>query len=227
MLIESLLKKGDRRMAEKKRLETLAVNLNTARAFRNKYRFSKLYFIYSNSSDSLLKGAKTNIFLDSLLQIDPSITLSETFYLLSESDFIYNSSIGFVPEDSAMVQVERGNPGTPSAIVLKNKYGHQLKKPFPYYAHWPGFLKKKSRTYVYMEGKSVLFEVGGNNSPDVEYGPYKFEGKPLGLNLSKESTYDVLAALVGNLNSNLEQYYRKNPSPEGHKYFEDAKPFFY
>src|SRR5688572_21116403 len=51
MLINELRKRGEDDQAEIKRLEQAAANLNMMRAFRDNYRFSKVYFIYSSSSD--------------------------------------------------------------------------------------------------------------------------------------------------------------------------------
>lgn len=132
IIIEALRKQGNIKLAEKKKLEQFAVNKTIITAFNDFYKFSKVYFIKSNYTDSLLKGKRTNIFLDTNVQINPSITLTETFYLIAEKDFVYNSSIGFVKEDSAKYQVEQGNSVNEAAFVIKNKYGHQLKSPFPF-----------------------------------------------------------------------------------------------
>jgi hypothetical protein len=227
-LIDALRKNGNEVLAEKKRLETLAMNLNISRAFRTNYDFSKVYFIYSNSSDSLLNGARSNIFLDTNLSVDPSIVMNEKFYLLAERDYIYNSSIGFVPEDSAKVQVEAGNPTTQAGIVVKNKYGHQLKKPFPYNAYLIGVLKSIYYSVVVIHGKEITFNV--ENPVGIGSGDkikYDYNGKPLILAIPKDFTYDVYSVYVSNLNSNFYQYYRENRSPESNKYFKDCKPFLY
>ncbi|MBL7931391.1 MAG: hypothetical protein JNL60_05800, partial [Bacteroidia bacterium] len=136
LLIDALQKEGKDELAEQKRMEALGINKNISRAFRKNYTFSKIYFIYSSSSDTLLKGARSNIFLDSNLVVDPNLTMNESFYLICEGDYVYNSSIGFVPEDSARFQTERGNPTVEAPIVVKNKYGHQLKRPFPFSEHF-------------------------------------------------------------------------------------------
>ena len=64
LLIQSLLKQNQTNLALEKQLETAAINVNTMRAYINNYTFSKLYFIFSNSSDSLINGHRKNIFLE-------------------------------------------------------------------------------------------------------------------------------------------------------------------
>jgi hypothetical protein len=123
-LLESLRKMGKADLATQKEYEMLAINKNIMMAFKRQYNFSAVYFFFSSSSDSLLKGARSGIFLDTNLTVDPAITLKEKFYLLAEKDVVYNSSIGFVQEDTARAIKEIGNPSKEAAIVLKNKYGH-------------------------------------------------------------------------------------------------------
>ena len=109
ILINELKKRGQDDLAEKARLEQAAININTIRAYLHNYKFSPVYFLYSNHSDTLLKGTTSGVFVDSTLKVNPAITMKEKFYLLADNDFVYNSSIGFVPEDSAKFVAERGN----------------------------------------------------------------------------------------------------------------------
>lgn len=132
-LIESLKKMGKADLAAQKEYEMMAINKNIVMAFTRYYNFSKVYFFFSNNSDSLFKGARSGIFLDTNLVMDPKIEMKENFYLLAEKDDAYNSSIGFVKEDTARYIKETGNASKEAAMVIKNKYGHQLKDPFPFY----------------------------------------------------------------------------------------------
>lgn len=132
-LIESLKKMGKADLAAQKEYEMMAINKNIVMAFTRYYTFSKVYFFFSNHSDSLLKGARSGIFLDTNLVVDPKIEMKESFYLLAEKDMSYNSSIGFVKEDTARFIKETGNASKECAMVIKNKYGHQLKDPFPFF----------------------------------------------------------------------------------------------
>ena len=132
-LIESLRKMGKADLAAQKEQEMMAINKNIVMAFTRYYNFSKVYFFFSNHSDTLLKGARSGIFLDTNLVVDSKIEMKENFYLLAEKDDAYNSSIGFVKEDTARFVKEAGNASKEAAMVIKNKYGHQLKDPFPFY----------------------------------------------------------------------------------------------
>lgn len=226
-LIEALEKEGNKAMAEQKRLEMLAVNLNISRAFRANYKFSKLYFTYTTYGDSLLNGKRSGIFLDSTLKIDPSITMNESFYLVSESDALYNSSIGFVPEDSAKKVVEQGNPTLSDVpIVLKNKYGHQLKRPFPFYAKNDLIPASNNgfKTYIFINGIPLPFYIGFKTDKNGE--PYVYMGSDLYLTIGKSYTYPRLSEAVSNLDSDLEGYYRSTRAPDADKYPE-IKPFLY
>jgi hypothetical protein len=136
--IDMLLKAGNADMATQKKNETFIVNKNIVRAYTTLYTFSKVYFFYSNNSDTLSKGARTGIFLDTNLNIDPKIVYNENYYLIAERDDAYNSSIGFVKEDTARFIKETGNPVKEMAIIIKNKFGHQLKEPFPYLVYPSG-----------------------------------------------------------------------------------------
>lgn len=227
LLIDALLKDGNTRLAEQKRLEVLARNINISKAYRNSYKFSKVYFIYSNQYDSLLKGVRSHIFLDTNLTIDPNIVMTESFYLMAETDNLYNSSIGFVPEDSARFEVERGNPSrTNVPIVLKNKYGHQLKRPFPFTegAGWV-LTNKDPKVYISINGIPIPFYIKENGSGKVkEY--YMFEGRPMMLTIPKAFTYRWLSVAVENLNNSLESFYRESPKPDATK-IALVKPFLY
>lgn len=221
ILIEALSKRGDSRMAEKIRLEALARNLNITRAYNNKYNFSKVYFIYSTYADSLLKGARSHIFLDSTLVIDTNIIMREHFYLIAETDNIYNSSIGFVPEDSAKFISEKGSKTTTeAAIVLKNKYGHQLKKPFPYLSYEFPFRKAIYNQLITINAVPILFNA------DKKQTTYLFEGKPLELIIPADFTYTIFSYYVDLLNDNLHQYFRESPKPDATK-IALVKPFLY
>lgn len=214
ILINALKKKGDEKLAEQTRLEAAGINVNIIRAFRSYYTFSKVYFIYSNAGDSLLNGVRENIFLDSNLLVDPKIKMEEKFYLIAQVDRVYNSSIGFVPEDSARFYTESGTSNNvDSYIVIKNKYGHQLKKPFPYanaikmsLQKYPGLI------YIGINGTQYPFNVGAykNKSGAVSY---KHNGEKIVLSIPKYLTFERLANTVELMNENFYRYYQGSPPP--------------
>jgi hypothetical protein len=200
-LIDGLKKMGKADLAAQKELEFLAINKNIVMAFTRYYNFSKVYFFYSTSSDTLLKGARSGIFLDTNLVVDPKIEMKETFYLLAEHDDAYNSSIGFVPEDTARFIKETGNPSKEAAMVIKNKYGHQLKDPFPF------FVINKSTTV-------------GTPVTNVMLG-----GVVVPVTVERKNRLEKHYAYVTNLNKHFTNFYEENITFEVHD--PEVKPFLY
>jgi hypothetical protein len=143
LLIESLKKMGKADLATQKEYENYAFNKNLVKAFKSCYTFSRVYFFFGDDTDTLWNGARSGIFLDTNLTADNTIVMNENFYMLLEKDDIYNSSIGFVKEDTARFIKEKGTViGHEAYPIMKNKYGHQVKAPFPMssgsYAEDPG-----------------------------------------------------------------------------------------
>ena len=200
-LIDALKKMGKADLAAQKEYEMMAINKNIVMAFTRYYNFSKVYFFFSNHSDTLLKGARSGIFLDTNLVVDPKIEMTESFYLLAEKDDAYNSSIGFVKEDTAKYIKETGNASKECAIVIKNKYSHQLKDPFPFFVISRSAVPGTPVTNVMIGGVIV---------------PVKLEKKH---RLERHYSYVI------NLNKDLQSFYTQN------KAFEvtdpDIKPFLY
>jgi hypothetical protein len=204
-LIEALKKQGKQELAIQKEAEQLAITKNTILAYTSKLTFCKVYFIYSDFADSLLHGARKGIFLDSSLTINPSIEMSEQFYLIAERDYAYNSSIGFVKQDSAKYVFEAGNPVKEMAVVVKNKYGHQLKGPFPYYV--------KDKTYA------------GVNASVNQY--VVLNGKTHLVTIGKQFSKEKLFLYMGVLDDNLRQFYQSTSTPEIEKINPEILPFLY
>jgi hypothetical protein len=236
-LIDELIAQGKMDLATEKEKEQYVINANTYAAYRDYFKFCKVYFILSNSSDSLLNGARTGIFLDSTLKIDPSITMNEKFYLLAERDYGYNSSIGFVAEDTARKVVEGGNPVKEMAVVLKNKYGHQLKAPFPYSVKEKNFMDALFDIPVTTSGTvgkdmTVSYTINRTYLADIKD---KDAGKPVKQKTSgnttakikKQFTYEKIALAVDELNDELERFYRSSPKIEESKMDASVKPFLY
>jgi hypothetical protein len=225
LTINALTKAGNKAMAKKKTLEILAINLNITRAFRSIYTFSKVYFMYSNYTDSLLNGQRKNIFLDTNLVIDSNIEMNESFYLIAESDEVFNSSIGFVPEDSARFVSEHGSKSSTYApIIIKNKYGHQLKRPFPYLYYGFPIAKPIYNETVLISGKSVPFNVMGNLFRDKI--TYPCEGKSMKLLIPEDFTYSRISYYVYSLNDNLKEFFQANPQINATE-LSLLKPFLY
>lgn len=181
---------------EKKALEVIAetefYTKLMMKAYAKEFSFCKVYFMFAHSSDSLLKGVRKGIFIDTTLKVNESIVMNETFYILAEKDHVYNSTIGFVKEDTARYVNEAGNKTIDAAVVLKNKYGHQLKSPFPY------FIKKsfiKSSSFYLQIGNVVI-------SPGVI--------KEVKFYLSKDITPEKQGIYLRQLSETLQRFYQQS-----------------
>lgn len=228
--IQVLRNEGQLAAADQKMLETAAMNKSLMLAFLKTYTFSKVYFIYSHSSDSLYNGLRKGIFLDTSLAINTSIVMNESFYLIAESDRIYNSSIGFVNEAIAEKQIEKGNPsGGDALIVVKNKYGHQLKKPFPFSAGNGIVIKKvPAEVPMILYGTNVVFNVGQTNKVAGEEVYSTFNGRKLKLQLPKTYSPEIIEMIVSMFNYDLLNFYQRNAPPvENSPMHTEVKPFLY
>jgi len=228
-LIDALIAKGNPELANQKEIETFVMNKNIMMAYLKSYNFSKIYFINSQFSDSLLRGTRAGIFLDTNMQIDPNINMSESFYLLAERDFAYNSSIGFVPLDSAEKVVECGNPGAEMSVVIKNKFGHQLKNPFPYaegdytlsgikYEFIGARDNKLGFVWFLVESSKQEMEIKKLNPQYNDW--IKFE-------IKKQFEISKLLLPIQQLNQNLKAYYQATPPPDLSRVDPEIKKFLY
>jgi len=238
ILIEQLRKAGKLELAKQKLMEQYAINKNTMFAYLDNLNFCKLYFIYSNSSDSLMNGTRKGIFLDTTLTVDLSIELKESFYVLAERDYGYNSSIGFVKEDSAKYVKEHGSAVKMMAIVLKNKYGHQLKAPFPYLVKEKNFMdadldfpmnvteNEKGLHFEFKVYKSYFADLAENSNNRSKY-LVKEEGNTRIVHLKKQFTYEKITDAITQLNTELERFYKQAPSIDIKKLDKKFYPFLY
>jgi hypothetical protein len=188
-LAEQLRKRGENDLALQKEHEAFAINKNIVRAYVRYYTFSKVYFFLSEQSDTILKGARSGVFVDTNLVIDPSITMNETFYLIAEKDEVYNSSIGFVKEDTARFIKETGNATRDVPIVVKNKYSHQLKEPFPFFVPY----------------NAKVLTQGGNVTVMIN-----FKGAVLPVSLNKRNAPEKHYSYIQELNANFNRFYQVN-----------------
>ncbi|PBQ32123.1 hypothetical protein CNR22_10180 [Sphingobacteriaceae bacterium] len=240
LLIDELLKQGNQSLALEKQLELFAVNRNTLFAYKENLNFCKVYFMYSNYSDSLLNGKRDGIFLDTNLVIDPSIKMKEEFYIIAESDFAYSSSIGFVPEDSARTIKETGNPIKLMAVVLKNKYGHQLKSPMPYATRDINFSPTNyffPVSYTPAQNglaTAIYFPVNRTFLRDLKENP---DNKTVltkndvnvvtKVKLKKEYTYEKISSSISQLNISLYETFKEYPKPDVNRINSKIKPLLY
>lgn len=239
LLIDQLKKQGNYELALQKQLEQFAINRNIMFAYRENFTFCNVYFIYSHFSDSLLNGCRQGVFLDTNLTIDPSIKMTEGFYIVAEKDFAYSSSIGFIEEKLARSVKEGGNPIRMMAIVLKNKYGHQLKSPMPYSIEEKTFSDVRypyQISYVSSDSGavSIRFPIKRTYFSDLKNAPLSViinrheNGYTItSIKLKKESSYEKSSAAVGRLNEDLFEIYKTYPKPDIERVKYLIKPFLY
>lgn len=238
LLIEQLQKSGQKEMARQKLMEQYAMNKNTMLAYLDNFNFCKLYFIYSNSSDSLLNGIRKGIFLDTTLNIDPKIELTQNFYVIAERDYGYNSTIGFVKEDSARLVKEGGTAVRMMAVVLKNKYYHQLKAPFPYLVKEKNFMdanldfpitvieSDSSLHFQYTVNKTYFAELAANPNNKASVTVHE-SGTTKIVHVKKQFTYEKVSDAIILLNEALERFYNTSPRLNPKKLDPRFLPYLY
>jgi hypothetical protein len=238
LLIEQLNKTGNKALARQKIMEQYAMNKNTMMAYMDHLDFCKVYFIYSNSSDSLLNGSRKGIFLDTTLKINPEIEMKENFYVLAERDYGYNSTIGFVKEDSARSVNESGTAVRMMAIVLKNKYTHQLKAPFPYLIKEKNFMDANldfpmavtetdsGLQLQYTVNKTYFAELAANPKNKASVTVLEKDNIKV-VHVKKQFTYEKLADAILLLNENLERFYNQSPRINTKKLDPKFAPYLY
>ncbi len=108
--INALKSKGMVKEAEEIRNAQEATNKQIIEAFKKEYKFSKVYFFYSNHSTKVKEGNYNGCLMNVNMEIDSSFTSNN--YLIGEFD------------ESATTQLD--------AFIIKDKNYAQLTKPFPY-----------------------------------------------------------------------------------------------
>jgi hypothetical protein len=123
---------GKNKLANKLEIQYRAINLYLMKAFLENYNFSKVLFIKAQDSRKLVSEHQ-NIFLNSRLEIDPSIKMDDKPYFLAEygtlmsNDRVSNNS--FVVTHTE----ESSYPSTSAAIFIADTSLTQLKEPFPFF----------------------------------------------------------------------------------------------
>lgn len=173
--------------------ETELENKIVMSAYRKEFNFCPVYFFYSESSDSVRKNNLTGIFLDSTLNINPSIECHATFFLIAEQDGIYNSSLGLIPQSLAKHASENGSYSRDAAIVVKNKYFLQLNKPFPFFqikgGDAPHSILNNEGLYVDIADVLTLYRKVSRNADDYKR-MKTYRGIVASFNRKLQSFYD-------------------------------------
>jgi len=145
------------------------------KAFLTNYNFSPVYFTYDYLSLDIIKGKLKDVFLNENLQIDSTIYLKQTYYLFADIQSpIIESTLPIVPDSIAPKVSETGSSIKTAAILIKNQYGHQLKRPFPYYVSGTNIMKYEK--YVSKLNKNFLKFYQKTNRPQyiLELKPYLY-----------------------------------------------------
>jgi hypothetical protein len=202
--VDGYLKIGDKKSAALVQAESQYRNRSIISAALSQLDFCKVYFMFSQNSDSLLAGKRNNIFIDSTLKVQQNIIMNEKFYVILEEDFLYQTSIGFVKEDSAKYAVERGYTNGSKPFIFKNKYGHQLKNPFPF----------KCSTNLFFIRKVVVRE------------RVELEGeKPQSVKLRTVDAYKYYSSIFGSTIIRLNNFYQSSQGEQVND--PELKPFLY
>ena len=196
--ISKLKAAGNIDLATQVERETQLTNKIIVASYLQEFVFCPIYFFYSNSSDSVKNKKLNSIFVDTNLVVNPAIVCNANFYLIAESDKVYNSSLGIVPESKAAQAIEAGTPSREAPIVIKNRYFIQLHKPFPYFQ-----IQQSNVAPIVAAPNSIYINLSSLYA-QVKKEMNKKEAK----RLIKFKNY------VRGLNENMERFYSKNMTYE-------------
>lgn len=195
--IDKLKAAGNSDLATQLELETYLKNKIIMDSYRLEFKFCPVYFFFSEYSDSVKYKKLDGIFLDSTLNLNSSIVCNAPFYLIAESDYVYNSSLGIVNESIAAKAIERGEPVRNAAIVLKNRYFIQLHKPFPYFQIKGRDLNSSSSSFGL---------VGAYMQWQLNYSKYK----KIAGNSAESKKLKKFREVVAGFDRKLEKFYKSN-----------------
>ncbi|MFO0477528.1 MAG: hypothetical protein ACK50L_01940 [Bacteroidota bacterium] len=209
LAITKLKEAGNYDLATNLKRETDLENKIIISAYKKEFIFCPVYFFYSHSSDSVKKNNLSGIFIDSTLQVNPSIVCNATFYLIADQGELYNSSIEIIPESLAKKARESGDFSRQASIIIKNKYFIQLHKPFPF------FQIKTGRPLYSNDNKDGLHE----DIADILYAYRKVSRNAEDFKQMKNYRGKVAA-----FNLKLEQFYTEH---QGYEITPEIKEYVY
>jgi hypothetical protein len=197
--IKQLINKGQEEAAAIRYEKYVRKYKNRYRAFVTEFSFCRFYFLFAKDYPRLLRGERSGFFLDSTLCLNDTLQMKEDFFMILEEDDVYASTIGFVKESCADKVMETGPPVLHADWVFKNKYGHQVKDPFPMY-----FRNIFARN-LYFERKYSHYSL---RLCDTVY-----QMKSISVKVP-EAQYreDYQTGLVREIQQRLESFYQKNQS---------------
>lgn len=124
---------GRKNVADRMRKEYAKNNLAMYVAFTTQFKFCPVYFIKTKDTRAFIAG-KRDIFLNDKLQVDTTIKMAQSFYLIAEQGAVMANT----PSNTSHYRdVNKSEPSTypiaQNAIFLSDTTLEQLKEPFPFY----------------------------------------------------------------------------------------------
>ena len=143
--INNLKKSGNEKMAATVKRQQDAANQLLVHAFENQFNFCPVYYFYSSETEQVKTGKTKGYFLNSKLDPDPNIAISDTNYFIAELTDLEQFRVNpDSPEESVNAEV------TFKALVLRDYKFHQMAKPFPYFIKASSNFPPRKRSEVEM-----------------------------------------------------------------------------
>lgn len=136
--VTSLQKIGKNKEADKLQSDLKQMNQQIITAFEKYFKYCKVYYFYSNNSDSILAHQYANVVFDSAYNPVPAILLDTTSVFIADfSTTDNNRNANSDPDDKW--EKSKANDFTMSGLIMRDKNMIQLNKPFPYYVRVSNF----------------------------------------------------------------------------------------
>jgi len=129
--IEKMKAAGNNEYANAIAVAQQAENRDIVEAFRTEFSFCKVYFFFSDSTDALLQGRRTGFLVNDSLKIDPSIRLTENFFMVADNGNPNLHQKTYDPTQPYMDYSEHSYVN--ETIYLMDQNLKPLKSPFPRY----------------------------------------------------------------------------------------------
>ncbi|MCW5907387.1 MAG: hypothetical protein KIS94_05985 [Chitinophagales bacterium] len=131
--VEAYRRNGRNDVADRIIADRKIQNQKIVDAFRSRFDFCKVYFIYASSTNQVLEGT-TGLFLNDAMEPDTSIVIKESYFLLAEYGTVTANMRGDEYHYKNVDKTEASsNTTTSSAIFISDTSLTQLKEPFPFY----------------------------------------------------------------------------------------------
>lgn len=116
------------------------------------FNFCEVYIIETTDYGKVINGEKSGYFLDRNLKIDSNIVFDNDYFFFVEIGNVYE----VVRKDDSFLKSEvSSTPIVQNALVIKDKDGQQLFKPFPFNVPLDGIFLDPSSFVIYLRGIST------------------------------------------------------------------------